>query len=54
MKGQVHTNGMESFWSMMKLGCYGTYHKMSPKHLGRYVAEFEGSHNQRRWILSTR
>ena len=47
VKGQAHTNGMESFWSMMKRGYYGTYHKMSPKHLGRYVAEFEGRHNQR-------
>ena len=32
---------------MMKRGYHGTYHKMSPKHLGRYVGEFEGRHNQR-------
>ena len=32
---------------MMKRGYYGTYHRMSPKHLGRYVGEFEGRHNQR-------
>ena len=45
--GMAHTNGMESFWSLMKRGYHGTYHKMSPKHLERYVSEFEGRHNQR-------
>ena len=45
--GLAHTNGLESFWSMMKRGYHGTYHKMSPKHLDRYVGEFEGRHNQR-------
>ena len=38
---------MESFWSMLKRGYHGTYHRMSPKHLGRYIAEFEGRHNDR-------
>ena len=47
VRDQAHTNGMESFWSMMKRGYQGTYHKMSPKHLDRYVREFEGRHNQR-------
>ena len=45
--GQAHTNGMESFWSMLKRGYHGTYHKMSEKHLQRYVIEFEGRHNDR-------
>ena len=47
VRGQAHTNGVESFWSMLKRGYYGTYHKMSPKHLQRYVQEFAGRHNIR-------
>lgn len=47
VRGEVHTNGMESFWSMLKRGYYGTYHKMSFKHLRRYVAEFAARHNVR-------
>ena len=43
----AHTNGIESFWSMLKRGYVGTYHKMSKKHLGRYVTEFAGRHNAR-------
>ncbi len=44
---QAHTNGMESFWSMMKRGFHGVYHRMSEKHLHRYIAEFAGRHNVR-------
>ena len=40
-------HGIESFWSMLKRGYYGAYHRMSPKHLPRYVAEFAGHHNIR-------
>ena len=47
VSGKAHTNGIESFWSMLKRGYYGTYHRMSPKHLRRYVAEFAGRHNIR-------
>ena len=47
VRGQAHTNGIESFWSMLKRGYYGTYHRMSPKHLDRYVGEFAGRHNAR-------
>ncbi len=47
VRGEVHTNGMESFWSMLKRGYYGTYHRMSYKHLQRYVNEFCGRHNVR-------
>ena len=47
VRGQVHTNGMESFWSMLKRAHKGTFHKLSPKHLQRYVNEFAGRHNCR-------
>ena len=45
--GMAHTNGIESFWALMKRGYHGTYHHMSAKHLGRYVTEFSGRHNER-------
>ena len=47
VRGMVHTNGMESFWAMLKRAHTGTFHKMSPKHLNRYVNEFAGKHNVR-------
>ncbi len=47
VRGKAHTNGVESFWSMLKRGYIGTYHKMSAKHLDRYVKEFSGRHNLR-------
>ena len=45
--GMAHTNGIESFWSMLKRAHKGTFHKISPKHLDRYVKEFAGKHNIR-------
>lgn len=47
VREMAHTNGMESFWSMLKRGYTGTYHQISPKHLHRYVDEFSGRHNMR-------
>ena len=47
VNGCIHTNGVESFWSMLKRAHKGTFHKLSPKHLQRYVNEFAGCHNFR-------
>ena len=47
VNGMAHTNGIESFWSMLKRAHKGTFHKISPKHLDRYVQEFAGKHNIR-------
>ena len=47
VRGMAHTNGMESFWSMLKRAHNGTFHKISPKYLARYVQEFAGKHNLR-------
>ena len=47
VRGMAYTNGIESFWSMLKRAHMGTFHKMSPKHLNRYVQEFAGKHNMR-------
>ena len=48
VRGQVHTNGIESFWALFKRGLYGTYHHMSREHLHSYLAEFCGRSNVRK------
>ena len=47
VRDMVHTNGIESFWAMFKRAHKGTFHKMSKKHLHRYVTEFVARHNFR-------
>ena len=47
VRDKAHTNGVESFWSMLKRAHMGTFHKISPKHLDRYVKGFAGKHNLR-------
>ena len=47
VRGMAHTNGIESFWATLKRAHKGVYHKISPKHLQRYVDEFAGRHGVR-------
>lgn len=47
VRDQAHTNGIESFWAVLKRAHTGVFHKMSPKHLHRYIQQFESKHNLR-------
>jgi ISXO2-like transposase domain/Transposase zinc-ribbon domain len=48
VRGIVHTNGVENFWSVMKRGVHGTYHQISYKHLQQYCNEFSYRYNSRK------
>jgi transposase-like protein len=45
VRDMAHTNGVESFWALLKRGHYGIYHYMSAKHWHRCVKEFSFRHN---------
>jgi IS1 family transposase/transposase-like protein len=45
--GAVHTNTIEGFWSIIKRGVVGTFHKVSKKYMPLYVAEFQFHYNNR-------
>jgi hypothetical protein len=45
--GPIHTNTIENAFSLLKRGLYGTFHKVSVKHLGRYCNEFSYRFNRR-------
>ena len=47
VNGQASTNGLESFWALLKRGYHGTFHKIGEKRLDRYVREFAGRNNIR-------
>jgi hypothetical protein len=47
VRGEVHTNSVENFWSLFKRGLIGSFHQVSVKHLNRYLAEFTYRFNYR-------
>ena len=47
VRGRVHTNGLENFWSLLKRGIKGTYVSIEPSHLSRYLDEQMFRHNNR-------
>lgn len=54
VNGDVHTNGIESFWAIMKRGYNGVYHKWSNKHIQRYINEFTYRYNVRKVTFTER
>lgn len=46
--GGIHSNTVESAFSLLKRGIYGTFHNVSRKHLHRYIAEFDFRWNARK------
>jgi transposase-like protein len=53
-RGIVSTNGIENFWSLVKRGITGIYHQVSPKHLDKYLDEFEFRFNSRKTTEQSR
>lgn len=47
VRGDVHTNTLEGFFSVLKRGLVGVYQRVSTKHLDRYLAEFDFRQNTR-------
>ncbi len=45
--GDIHTNSLEGVWSLFKRSLFGAFHKMSSKHMDRYLEEFEWRFNNR-------
>src|SRR6266481_4676611 len=47
VRGDVHTNTIEGYFSIVKRGITGVYHHVSPQHLKRYLAEYDFRYNER-------
>lgn len=47
VRGQIHTNTIEGYFSILKRGLVGTFHHVGPQHLRRYVGEFDFRYNNR-------
>ncbi len=47
VRGDIHTNTIEGYFSILKRGVYGTFHHVSQQHLKRYLAEFDYRYNER-------
>ncbi len=47
VRGDIHTNNIEGFWSQLKRSIYGTYHHVSRKYLQSYTDEFSYRYNRR-------
>lgn len=47
VRGDIHTNTVEGYFSILKRGVVGTYHHVSQRHLKRYLAEFDYRYNER-------
>lgn len=54
VNGDIHTNTIESFFSILKRGLIGTYHHVGVQHLQRYVTEFDFRYNHRKATDSER
>jgi ISXO2-like transposase domain len=56
VRGDVHTQGIDGFWGLVKRGVIGTFHQMSVKHLDRYIQEFSfrwnGRENQELFVIT--
>ena len=54
VNGQVHTNGLENFWSLLKRGLHGTYISVEPFHLFRYLDEQMFRYNNRKDVFGNK
>ena len=48
VRGEIHTQNIESFWALLKRGLIGTYHHVDAGYLAQYVNEYEFRHNSRK------